>query len=28
MGFKNATFVMGQANLPMWSNPLTVTVTK
>ena len=28
MGFKNATFVTGQPNLPMWSDPVTITVTK
>jgi hypothetical protein len=28
MGFKSATFVTGQSNLPLWSNPVTVTVTK
>jgi hypothetical protein len=28
LGFKAATFATGQANLPIWSNPITVTVTK
>jgi hypothetical protein len=28
MGFKNATFVTGQPDLPIWSDPVTITVTK
>jgi hypothetical protein len=28
MGFKSATFVTGQSNLPLWSNAVTVSVTK